>query len=125
MSQTHSGNMTFTAGAAIAANLRVKLSSGKLAVAGVADKELGTLLGATFADLDLGTVSLRNEPGTKKMVAAGAIALGADVYTAASGKVNDTAASTSYLLGTALEAATADGDVIEVLPHLLVGEATA
>lgn len=125
MSQVHSGDMSFTAGAAIAKHLRVKLASGVLAAAGVADKELGTALNASFASGDLITVSLRNSSGTKKMIAAGAIAVGADVYTAASGKVNDTAATTSYLLGTALEAAAADGDVIEVLPHLLVGAATA
>lgn len=126
MSQYVDGNTkSFEAGAAIAANLRVKLASGKLAVAGVADKDLGTLLDASFADGDMRSVRLRTANGTTKYVAASAITAGADVYTAASGKVNDTAASTSYLLGTALEAATADGDVIEVLPHLLVGEATA
>lgn len=126
MSQYVDGNTkSFTAGAAIAANLRVKLASGVLAAAGVADKELGTLLDASFASGDMRTVRLRNCSGTTKYVAAGAIAVGADVYTAASGKVNDTAASTSYLLGTALEEATADGDVIEVLPHTLVGAATA
>jgi len=126
MSQYVDGNTkSFTAGAAIAVNVRVKLASGKLAAAGVADKELGTLLDASFADGDVRSVRLRNSSGTTKYIAASAIAVGADVYTAASGKVNDTAASTSYLLGTALEAATADGDVIEVLPHTLVGAATA
>ena len=105
----------FTAGAAIAKHLRVKLSSGKLAVAGLADKEIGTLEEASFADGDVRTVRLRTAEGTIKMVAAEAMSAGAAVYTAASGKVADTATATSYLVGTTLEAATADGDVIEVL----------
>lgn len=116
---------TFEAGAAIAENLRVKLASGVLAVAGIADRELGTMFNASFASGDKVAVRLRTTNGTTKFVAAGAIAVGADVYTAASGKVNDVAASTSYLLGTALEAAAADGDVIEVLRHVLVGAAVA
>jgi hypothetical protein len=37
------------------------------------------------------------------------------MYTEANGKVQDTAAQTSFQLGTALEAAGADGDIIEVL----------
>ena len=106
---------TFEAGGAIAENLRVTLSTGKLAVAGVADKDLGTMSRPSFASGDQVAVNLRNAPGTVKMVAAGAIAVGAAVHTAADGKVNDTAASTSYLVGTALSEATADGDVIEVL----------
>lgn len=109
------GSKTFTAGAAIAKDLRVTLTSGKLAVAGLAVKEIGTLEEASFADLDVRSVRLRTAAGTTKMVAAGAIAVGAEVHTAASGKVNDTATATSYLVGTALEAASADGDVIEVL----------
>lgn len=116
MSQyVETGTKAFTAGAAIAANLRVKLSSGKLAAAGLADKEIGTIVDASFADLDIRNVRLRTAQGTVKMVAAGAIAAGDPVYTAASGKCNDTAASTAYLIGTALEAAGADGDTIEIL----------
>jgi len=103
----------FEAGAAIAQHLRVKLSAGVLAAAGVADLEIGTLDEATFASGDAGNVRLRSAQGTCKMVAAGAIAQGAVVYSAASGKINDVVGK--YKLGTALEAATADGDVIEVL----------
>jgi hypothetical protein len=49
------------------------------------------------------------------MVAIEASAVGAILYTEANGKVQDTAASTSFQVGVALEAAGADGDVIEVL----------
>jgi hypothetical protein len=103
---------TFTAGAAIAQHLRVKLSSGKLAVAGASDVELGTTEYASFADLDVVSVRLRTAEGTAKMTASEAITSGNPVYAAAGGKVAST--GTVYV-GTALEAATADGDVIEVL----------
>jgi hypothetical protein len=45
------------------------------------------------------------------------------VYSETDGKVQDTAQATSYLVGIALEAATADNDVIEVMP--VVGGITA
>lgn len=103
----------FTAGAAIAKHLRVKLSAGKLAAAGVADQSIGTLEQASFADGDVVGVRLRTAQGTVKMVAAGAITAGAPVYAAAGGKVDD--AVTPFPEGIALEAAGADGDIIEVL----------
>lgn len=113
---------TFVAGAAIAQFLRVKLSGGALAVAGATDKDLGTLERPAFASGEQVSVILRNKVGTKVMVANGALALGADVFTAAAGKVG--ASSTgAYLVGTALQPAAADGDLIEVLPHEQTGAA--
>ena len=131
MSQTHSGNMSFPSGAALAVNRRVKLSSGNLAYAGAGEAGIGVLLNATFVDANFstgfthGTVALSSEGGTQKMVAAGAISAGADVWSAASGKVNDVA-NGSYI-GKALEAAAADNDVIEVvaLPQQSDGETTS
>lgn len=115
MSQSVSGNTKgFTAGAAIGKHLRVKITSSKLAAAGIADKDIGTLLDESFADGDVRSVLLSSAAGTAKMVAAAAISEGAAVFSAASGKVS-VSASTAFLLGTALEAAAADGDVIEVL----------
>lgn len=109
---------SFPCDIAIAKHTRVKLSSGKLAVAGVAEKELGTLLQQTFA-LSGSTVNapvlLRTAQGTCKMLAASAITAGTAVYTAASGKMNDTAATGSFYVGEVLEAAAADGDIVEVL----------
>lgn len=102
----------FTAGAAIAPMLRVKLSSGKLALAGVNDFELGVNVNRTYADGDPATVDLRTGEGTTPMIAAGVIAAGADVFAAASGKV---AATGSLKIGKTLNAASADGDEIEVL----------
>lgn len=102
----------FTAGAALALFLRVKLTAGKLAAAGSTDHELGTMEKPSFADLDVVAVRLRTAQGTCKMVASEAITAGNAVYAAASGKI---AASGTVLIGIALEAATANNDVIEVL----------
>lgn len=111
--QNETGVITMTAGAAIAQYLRVKITASKLATAGITDRELGTLEEASFADGDVRAVRLRNAPGSRKMVANAAIAVGAEVYTAASGKVG-ASASTAYREGIALTASAADGDVIEV-----------
>jgi hypothetical protein len=103
-------------GTAIGQHLRVKLSSGVLALAGATDKELGTTEYGVLAGEELATVRLRNAPGTKIGVAAGAITAGSEVYTAAAGKYDDTQATGAFYAGTALTAATADGDLIEILP---------
>ena len=63
-------------------------------------------------------VKLNSAPGTFKMIASEALAAGATVYSEASGKVQDTAQATSFQVGVAMEAATADGDVIEVMPQI-------
>jgi hypothetical protein len=102
----------FTTGGAIAQHLRVAFSGTTIAAAGVGDIEVGTMVDAALA-AGPATVRLRSAQGTAKMVAAGAIAAGAAVYSAAAGKVNDVASM--YRVGIALDAATADGDVIEVL----------
>lgn len=103
----------FTAGAAIGQFLRVVESSGVIAVAGASTPAYGTMEDPAVAAGDVVAVRLRTASGTRKMVASEAIAANAPVYAAASGKV---AANGSILEGTALEAASADGDVIEVLP---------
>jgi len=110
---------TFTCGAAIAQHLRVKFSSGKMAVAGLTDREIGTMEEASFADLDDRAVRLASAQGTVKMVANAALALGASVFTAAAGKVGPSLATGYYIGQVVGAAATADGDVVEVLrqPH--------
>ena len=102
----------FTAGAAIGQYLRVVLSAGKLAAASATQQMLGTLEEASFADLDVRSVRLRTASGTRKMVASEAISAGNPVYAAASGKI---AADGSVMEGIALEAASADNDIIEVM----------
>lgn len=103
----------FTAGAALGMYLRVKLSAGKLAAAGLSDNELGTLENASFASGDVRPVRLASAQGTCKMVASAAITAGAAVYAAASGKISSTVGP--VYVGVALEAATANNDIIEVL----------
>lgn len=101
----------FSCSGALAQYLRVKTPS-SLAAAGVDEMDIGTLEEASFAAGDVRAVRLRTAQGTAKMVAAGAITAGADVYAAASGKI----AATGYVyIGQALEAASANNDVIEVL----------
>lgn len=107
---------TFVAGGAIPQFARVKLTSGKLALAGASDQEIGTLETETFADGDWGTVRLRTAAGTAKMIAAGAVTAG-PCYAAANGRVDDTG---TVQIGDALEAATAAGDIIEVLRGVVV-----
>ena len=104
--------------AALGKYLRVKYdSTNGLAAAGANDRELGTLarehiVSGLGAHLAAPVVTLNTE-GTVKMIAAGAIAIDALVYGAASGKVNDVA--NNNLVGRARSAAAADGDEIEVL----------
>jgi len=103
----------FTAGAARDRFLRVKLSGTSLATAGASDVSIGTQEVESFAAADLVAVRLRSAQGTRKMVASGSITAGNAVYAAASGKV---AGSGTVVEGYAIEAASTDGDVIEVLP---------
>lgn len=102
----------FTASGAVSQFNRVYVASaGVVAVAGATTPGVGT------AEVDVATgetlaVRLWSAQGTRKMVASEAISAGAPVYAAASGKV---AASGSLYVGRALEASTANNDVIEVL----------
>ncbi|MDB4726476.1 DUF2190 family protein [bacterium] len=117
MSQSmDTGYKSFTCDEALAMHARVKLDSdGRVTTAGLADQAIGTARNATFAAGDAVTVKMVSACGTHKMIAVEALAAGAVVYGEAAGKVQDTAASTSFKCGIALEAATADGDVIEVM----------
>lgn len=85
------------------------------ALAGATDQDIGVTMQAGVSG-DVVSVAYVNKQGTHKAIAASSITLGAKVHTAASGKVNDTQATGSFLRGLAMEAANADGDIIEVLP---------
>lgn len=114
--QVDSGFKGFLASAAITQFARVKLdAAGTISTAGLTDREIGIAQNAAFAAGDQVNVKLRTAPGTHKMIAAGAVTNGAIVNTQASGKIDDAATATGYPVGTALEAATANNDVIEVL----------
>jgi hypothetical protein len=113
--QVDTNTRTFTAAGTIPIYSRVVLGSGgTITVAGLAEKEVGTACEAAVSG-DVIAVKLRTASGTHKMIAIEALAIGATVYTETAGKVQDTAQATAFQIGTALEAATADGDVIEVL----------
>lgn len=104
-----------------------KLSSGAvvLCTATATDNPVGIALYAAAA-AETVAVALLNESGSREMIAAGAISAGAKVYAAADGKVQalPVASGTYRLIGIALEAATADGDLIEVLPYASTETAT-
>ncbi len=115
---------TFIAAAAIARWLRVKDNgSGKLEVTGATDEfALGHIINAALAADEPIAVRLPTATGTTKMVAHAAISAFDLVYAAAAGRVD---ASGSVLLGRAMNAATAQDDVIEVLPGTGIGNITA
>jgi len=104
---------TFLAGGAIAQYARVKLSGSYTVIeAGAADTDIGTAetLVASGEEVD---VRLANAQGTVYMIAGAAIAANASIYAAANGEISTVVSGP--ILGTALEAATAAGDIIEVL----------
>lgn len=79
-------------------------------------RPLGVVLDEPGIDDAAAVAILGATPGTVKMVANAAIAAGGMVYTAAAGKVSPTYGATLFLVGRALTAAAADGDLIEVAP---------
>jgi hypothetical protein len=79
--------------------------------AGAGGKAIGIALESVTVGKPL-TAYLLNRGGTVKMKAAVAIAKGALVYGGAAGKINVT--NTNCLEGMAVEASTADGDIIEI-----------
>lgn len=110
-----SGHKTFKAAGAISKGARVKISAAETVDnAGLAEKCIGTATNQAFAAGDRVTVKLRSANGTHKAIAAAAIAAGAEIFSAAAGKVS-VSASTAFREGFAMEAAGANNDVIEVL----------
>lgn len=109
-----SGRKAFITGALIGQFLRVKLVAGVLQIAGLSDRGIGTVDRSNQVSGDSVSVTLRTKQGTTQYIASGAITAGADVFTDANGKISATQAPGSFHLGTALEAAAADGDIVEV-----------
>lgn len=104
---------TFTAtAAAIARNTRVKLdSAGLILVCGATDSSIGTVE-HDIAASGRGTVRLHS--CSRFVTASAAITRGDKLQAAAAGKVATLAAGTAIKLQ-AVEAATADGDIIEAV----------
>lgn len=100
------------ANAALGAHIRVAiLSTGKVAAAEAGAMGVGTTDNPATAADQYVPVRLNTAQGTRKVVANGAISRGALAYCAAAGKVGS---SGTVPYGVALEASTADNDVIEV-----------
>lgn len=110
------GTKAFEADEAIPQYARVKLDAdGKITKAGIADHDLGVAWREAFAAGDWIPVRLRTAQGTTKMICSEAVEVGDLVYSETDGEVQDTAASTSFLVGRALTAGSGDQSVIEVM----------
>lgn len=113
MSTESFGSRTFTAGGTIPQFARVKLSAANTVVVSVATDK-AAYLGVAQTGASSGeelTVALKGTYRTFKCIASEALAVNAVVYGADDGEVKDTANGNP--IGTALEAATADQDIIE------------
>lgn len=116
MAETNDGIRTFTAGEALEAHRRVKLTAANtVSYADAGEAHIGITTDGC-ASGDLVSVKLKNHPGTVKVTAAGAITVNADVYGAADGKVSTTLSGAVVFI--ALAAASGDGSVIEAMPEL-------
>lgn len=132
MGQMVQGNTkSFKVGAsALARGARVKLTAGLLVAAGLADRHVGVMTARAEID-DHAGVYLPGMSGTCQFIAADSFSAGAEVYTAASGKISDSAGAGSFRVGIALEAASGDGSIVEVLldgpltPAMKTGKYTA
>lgn len=114
MSQQNNGIKTLPAAGTIGIGERVIVNaSGQWAQAGVTTKAHAIALRSVTVGQPL-PAQLLSCSGTIRMKAAVAITAGAKVYGGAVGKINVT--STNCLEGYAVEAATADNDLIEVIP---------
>ena len=113
----NNGPVTITLGGTVAKYALVKLVSGLGVVTGGVASEDNALIGvAQESGVSGDDITVRPIiPGTvSDVLVGGAISLGARVFTAASGKGSATATSLTSA-GIALEASTADGDIIPVI----------
>ena len=114
------GHKTFEADAAIADYTCVKLdgASGSLVINTISDEApigIAQPRPGGVADGDPVTVRLISRGRTFKVTANEALAEGASLFTAAAGKVTDTDPGGGTVRFLAIDAATADGSIIEVL----------
>ena len=125
MAETHGDVMTFVADEALAIHTRVRMTAASgtnIVYADAGEQAIGTTLEA-IASGDPGPVKLVNAPGTVLVTAGEAFAVQAVLYNGTSGVVQDTSSGTA--IGTALEAATAAGDIIEMMPWNVIGTTAA
>lgn len=113
------GARTYLAGGTVYAHRLVKTPTGAVHnTATATDDPIGIAQNDAVSG---GQVAVKHlgDGGTLEMVAAGAITAGVVVYAAADGKVQALPGvnGTYRKIGIAIEAADADGDIIEVLPY--------
>lgn len=110
MSQSNNNPKTLLSGEALAAHRLVKLSGSTVVYADAGEQAVG-VTNAAYASGAHTAFDVINKEGTVKVTASGAISAGAAIFPAADGKI--TATPNGASIGFALEAATADDDVIE------------
>lgn len=121
--QSDSFKKTFRSNAAIPQFSRVKIASaGTVGIAGLTEPGDGFCQDEVLASGVLCTVKLHGAP-SQKVIAKEAFSVGATLYSEAGGKMQDTAESTSKPMMRALEAATAENDIVEAV--YLYGEGAA
>lgn len=107
----------YVAAAAIADGILVKLNgSSQITPATAAtDAIIGVTDGAVASGL-VGNVRLRSAQGTVKIKAGAAVAVGAKVTSNGTGRGITTTTAGNEVVGLAIEAAAADGDLFEAIP---------
>ncbi len=119
---THEGNITKAADAAITERWvlgKIGSAADRVAVCGAGEVPIGVITDeASAAGEHVNVALLGARSGTLRMVASGAIAQGSLVEPAANGRIATLGggAGTHHVVGRALDAASAAGDVIEVDP---------
>ena len=120
---------TFTAGEALLPKRRVKVESGtatdpvEVVYADAGEQHIGTTGNESTADGAAVSVQPMTATGTFEGTAADAFSRGATLYGAADGKISDT--SSGSAIGVALEAATADGDVVQWISFAVLSTTAA
>lgn len=120
---------TFTAGEALLPKRRVKVESGtttdpvEVVYADAGEQHIGVTGNESTADGAPVSVQPMNATGTYEGTASEAFARGAVLYGAADGKIADT--SSGSAIGIALEAATADGDIVEWISFAVLSTTAA
>jgi len=109
--------IALTAAATLQQGLRVKLdSSGNIVAAGVDEFAIGTIE-KPAVNGDTVNVILPNA-GIVEVVIDGAVAINAPLYGVAAGKVSDNDPGSATIRYRALEAGSADGQIISAIPVL-------
>jgi hypothetical protein len=109
--------LTFTAGSALEAFRRVKLSAGTVVYAGLGEQAIGVTLHKVADTLPV-SVQLWSSGGTLEISTAKVIAVDAVLYGAASGQVSD--ASSGSAIGVAKHAVSGADEILEVLPYAVL-----